>query len=125
MSEEPYRGTPLDQIRFEPGEAHGDKITTWENERHAGIYILRFKPLGDGGGFHFVAYEWYSSEESEELYSVVAFGTAYFDGMRHLYFGDPYDDALGYLHYPKTDQLAALLTELRTLETLYCNGIGD
>jgi len=46
-------------------------------------------------------------------------GTAYFDGIRHLYFGDKQTDNYGYLYYADLDYLIKALKKLEELEETY------
>ena len=48
-------------------------------------------------------------------------GTAYFDGMRHLYMGHQSTDNEGYLFYPQINELILCLIELKKLELKYCS----
>ena len=47
-------------------------------------------------------------------------GIAYWDGIRHLYFGDKQTDNYDYLYYPHIDDLNLALKELKKLEKKYC-----
>jgi len=83
--------------------------------------------LGDKCGFTFiqvnrVSYPMNSDflDENTE-YEVLLHGTAYFDGIRHLHFGDEASDNLGYFYYPEMDDIIEVLNVLKTLEDKYCN----
>lgn len=47
-------------------------------------------------------------------------GVAYFDGVRHLYFGDEKCDNFGYFYYPNLQELQESLSILQKLEARYC-----
>jgi len=53
-------------------------------------------------------------------YEILLHGTAYFDGIRHLHFGDEASSNLGYFYYPEVDSIIEILNVLKTLEDKYC-----
>jgi hypothetical protein len=85
-------------------------------------------------GFDFVAFEWCGcpadalfSEDPEKLYwgpgtevEVFAHGEAYFDGVRHLWFGHEVTKNEGYHYYPHLDSLARLAKWLQEMEKKHC-----
>lgn len=91
---------------------------------------LYYKPNdnGEGYGFDFYAVEWTSGSGETTVilnpdYTTVDclyHGTAYFDGIRHMYLGDDDTDNYGYHYYPDLDVHIALLKELKNLEIKYC-----
>lgn len=87
---------------------------------------LYYRPITnvDRGGFHWKAVRWcmgtgapgreqWSPEDEVE---VVCHGTAYFDGIRHMYWGDG-----GYLYYLGARDLLALAKGLEVLEARFCS----
>lgn len=48
-------------------------------------------------------------------------GVAYFDGIRHLYMGDPSNEDEGYIYYPDMKELSQLMIVLNDLQYIYCN----
>lgn len=50
----------------------------------------------------------------------IYWGTAYFDGIRHLYMGDKFTDNERYFYYPNLDDNIDVIKELRKLELKYC-----
>ncbi len=82
--------------------------------------------LGDKVGFSFlqIARISYTSDtpflhEGSE-YEILLHGVAYFDGIRHLYFGDEACDNFGYFYYPNLEDIVEVLQELKKLEDKYC-----
>lgn len=47
-------------------------------------------------------------------------GIAYFDGIRHLYYGDEKTENFGYHYYPDLEMITDSLKGLRELEKKYC-----
>lgn len=83
----------------------------------------------EGNGFSFkqvnlVSYiyteEWDDKEAESEL---LFHGLAYYDGIRHLYFGDERGDNYGYFYYPVIKNMQEALEFLGELEKKYCNSI--
>lgn len=50
-------------------------------------------------------------------------GMAFFDGIRHLYYGDKQTDNYGYFFYLVIENLILALKELRKLELKYCRDV--
>lgn len=81
-----------------------------------------------GNGFDFLALDLmgYYNEENpwEDLdqteCQVFVHGVAYFDGIRHLYFGSDFTDNNGYFYYAHTYEIIDVMRELRILEEKYC-----
>lgn len=74
-------------------------------------------------GFHLVAVDWCCGECCEKIggpedwYEITCEVTAYFDGVRHLYFCPKTG---GYSNYPSTDYLVELFQLIQKLEKEYC-----
>jgi len=47
-------------------------------------------------------------------------GIAYFDGIRHLYYGDKKTENYGYHYYANLEMIASAILRLRELEKKYC-----
>lgn len=82
------------------------------------FYCLRFNSCGTGEGS-----VWQKDDLQVEI---VAAGTAYFDGLRHMYFhaeeleeNSPKFD--GYLYYPNANVMAEMFIKIRVLEEMYCD----
>lgn len=79
-------------------------------------------------GFDFYATAWVSNRGDYEAYETgsettvecIFRGYAAFDGIRHLYWGDPETENEGYDYYPNLGELQWLLSELQKLEDKYC-----
>ena len=88
---------------------------------------LFHKPMEDGGsGFYFYCInrtssindEWDGSTDSGEC---MFQGIAYFDGIRHMYYGAAQTDNFGYHFYPTLNTIIKALQTLRVLEEKYCD----
>lgn len=74
-------------------------------------------------GFNFYCIEavmWECDTEKIIGCKCVYNGVAYWDGVRHLYFGDEQTDNYGYHYYPSMENLILALKELEKLEKKYC-----
>jgi len=109
---------------------HNDKAITEsfeyiEIDKMVRMYYL---PKTDGHGFEFYCIEviGYTNEncwkdDETECYIVMR-GSAYFDGVRHLYVSrDKEEDYNGYLYCPNINELINILEILKELETKYCS----
>ncbi len=70
-------------------------------------------------GFNFYCIEavmWESDTEKIIGCKCVYNGVAYWDGVRHLYFGDEQTDNYGYHYYPSMENLILALKKLEKLE---------
>ncbi len=102
MSEDGIPGKLLRDIRYEPDEGVGDPIEHWARIE-SGPFHLYYEPIEglpgiDRCGVKFMAVEW-CTNDGEDRFQITLWGVAYFDGVRHLYFGDA-PKFYGYLHYP-------------------------
>ena len=103
-----------------------EHIKNWRfitNKEYYEKPMLFYKPTGKKQGFHFYCCELVGSSEIFCLTEVscIFYGVAYFDGVRHLYFGDEGTDNFGYLYYPKLDLINSMLQCLKMLEKKFCN----
>ena len=83
----------------------------------------------DQVGFEFVALNcigWECDGKNEYEFSpesaveVIVEGVAYFDGIRHLYYGSEKSDNYGYHYYANLPMIISVLEQLRKLEVKYC-----
>jgi hypothetical protein len=77
--------------------------------------------FGNDQSFDFIAIEWAAGftngeDINKDLYEVLFYGEAAFDGVRHLYFGSEKTDNYGYFKYPNLPTLMAALSKLSELE---------
>lgn len=73
-------------------------------------------------GFEFYAVDccvWNDNHEPEEWDSIFH-GNAHFDGIKHLYFGDPQTDNEGNFYSPSISDLILICQELKKLEQEFC-----
>ena len=91
--------------------------------------ILFWKPIVYEGskdnGFEFICLKWASGLGRkdggfDDRYEIMLTGRATFDGMRHLYFGDPKTDNYGYFYYPDLPRILEVLTFLDELQVKLC-----
>lgn len=95
---------------------------------------IYYKPnFNEKNGFHFVVVEGVSESDDdnhesicgwrwlmdETSVSVLVHGIAYFDGIRHIYFGDKNND--GYIFVPNMKEIGKALSILDELTYLHCN----
>ena len=75
-------------------------------------------------GFEFIVIELVAICE-EELYEITMYGTAYFDGVRHIrlfpYEKEEENGFDGYSNYPNLKDLSAILSKIHDLELSICN----
>ena len=87
---------------------------------------LFFKPSEESGmGFHFYAVErmaFYDDkwDANNDVVECVVQGTAYFDGIRHLYYGDEQTDNYGYHYCANLEMIINTLATLKILEKTFC-----
>ena len=118
-------------VKPEDIKIYGFKLTDWKSIKIKDTeMILYYNPIAKNkeNGFNFYCIEplgW--TVDTKEIINCecVFFGTAYFDGIRHLYFGDHQTDNYGYLYYPKLNNLLSALKELKKLEIEYCREIRE
>lgn len=75
----------------------------------------------DGTGFEFICFQ-QDDPEHDEIEMIVN-GSAYFDGIRHLYFGDEKSDNCGYFNYPNLSVLSDVMNLLKELKVKHCSYI--
>lgn len=107
-------------------DGKGKKMVEWKSIKIKDAdMILYYNPINKRKkhGFYFYCIEAYMWElETEEILGCDCqfHGVAYFDGIRHLYFGDDQTENYGYLYYPCIEDLFLALKELQKLEIKYC-----
>ncbi len=75
----------------------------------------------ENSGFKFHCVEVISSYSDQDEWSdtseieTIVTGIAYFDGVRHIYFGEE-----GYIYYPNFSQLVKIINKLQELVKQYC-----
>ena len=88
--------------------------------------LIKYDDTSVKTGFDFKAIEcdgWECDGKNEYNFSPECFvkevfnGTALFDGVRHLYFGE----GDGYLYYPDMPKLITAVQELKNLEDKHCD----
>lgn len=111
----------------------GDLIHRWEYREVDDLCRIYYKPIDyddvfDGGyGFYFYAVEVTSHNAGEKAFDkstcveCIVQGSALFDGIRHLYYGDEVTDNYGYHYYPNIKKIRKVLKELILLEKEYCS----
>jgi hypothetical protein len=91
------------------------------------LYVLKREGPHEGSGFDFVVTEFVScgADRGRKCYEDptlrverIAYGVAYFDGLRHVNMGESGE---GYLYYPDALALSVVFTQLRYFEQMYCS----
>lgn len=117
---------------FPEGEKSEEtKIQNWDFIHLENSEIRIYYRLNEGelNGFNFYVLLWTSNDASQEdLWQgfdaeCLFYGTAYYDGIRHLYMGLPNTEYQGYIHYPYTQNMIELFTALNKLELEYCHDV--
>lgn len=110
-----YRGQHLKDITH-----GGEPIENW-NREEVGKFLFFWKHIYDDPketpGFRVKVIDWRSKDDEGVRYESVMEVTAYFDGVRHLHFGDSNDSCgLGYFNYPCIQSLTLCLQRIRQME---------
>jgi hypothetical protein len=119
---------------FEKYESHkNEEVWEWEFLQVQGYDVrIYFKPNEKKGlGFNFYAVEKVGHECNAETkknewhkdycdVECLFRGVAYFDGIRHLYYGDEKTDNFGYHYYANLEMMSSAILVLRELEKKYC-----
>ena len=71
-------------------------------------------------GFDFKILQWVETCEDVYRYQLVCHGSAQYDGIRHMYFGENESQPDGCLFYPDPNQLALVFKALSLLEKRFC-----
>lgn len=119
-------------------EFYGEALGTWEYlyVRDGSEIRIFYKAKGEPNekhGFDFAVIEAVGSSDQkypflpEDDVEVIAWGTAYGDGIRHMFFGGDEkgqcnnENPNGYLYYPNTALLSEVFVKLRELEFKMCS----
>ncbi|MBI3633959.1 MAG: hypothetical protein HY226_06770 [Candidatus Vogelbacteria bacterium] len=94
-------------------DTYGKHIIS-EEDKSWGCYLFVKR---DEQSFEFKCVCTVAQGSSGETYEVLFHGQAYFDGVRHLYFGSEDTDNYGYHYYPNLKSLTAALTKLSEIES--------
>lgn len=119
-------GQYLKDVRFDGGEL--ELIHTWKFIQVNNQIRIYYKERAELQGFDFYAVSWISHENGEFFEDInttevecLVHGIAYWDGIRHLYFGHEGTGNYGYHYYPHiVSEHIATFTELRKLEEKFC-----
>ncbi len=112
-----------------------EPVLEWEYVQHNYLFVF-YKPHekttnNEWHGFNFVSLEiiGYHSDElllfPENYVEILYWGSAYFDGVRHLYFGDKETENYGYTYYPSLKDHIKILKIIHELEATYCSGTDE
>lgn len=114
-------------------ERTNEEVCEWEffqvPNRDVRIYFKAEKE--NGLGFLFYAFEktghvWNEYTKKDDWHKeycigeCVVQGNAFFDGIRHLYYGDEKTDNFGYHYYADLEMIADTINALRVLEKKFC-----
>lgn len=107
----------------------GYKIINLKNDDLILLYKDIYRPQTDCDGFDFSALSYYSRPitypPSPIEYTVLFEGVAYFDGVRHLYFGKEETNNYGYLYYQDLPDLIMALQALDKLQVKKCEYVRE
>ena len=121
-------------IQF-PGSINGNitSIHNWDyvivSESVRIYYKVNTQVTGTPSGFDFYVTEWVSVripnvgdwEDPSTEVDCMFWGNVYWDGLRHLYMGDPATDNDNYLYCADTEEVEGVFKKLRELELKYCD----
>jgi len=88
------------------------------------LFYKRNEPIGDitDTGFKFKFLKWVMDCNQGLLrYELICHGYGYFDGIRHLWFGQSEDESFGYMNYPDLEILSLLFRKLSDLQLKFCD----
>lgn len=109
-------------------ESSGELIINWEKiatEKWALYY--KVSDLSGQTGFAFMSVQWVANDDpiwnENTLVEVMFHGVAYFDGIRHMYFGSEQTDNYGYDNYPNINIYIEILKSIRDLEKKHCRDL--
>lgn len=116
------------EIVYEKWDILRKRVEGWQYKDISGGSRLYYNSLDDKEkyGFDFMQINMVSYTAGEEWRDVDAdcelllHGRAYFDGIRHLYFGDESTSNLGYFYYPSIQNIKEALDRLQELVEKYC-----
>lgn len=107
-------------------------IATWQeiaiDDRDCKLFWKDIYPPDedcDGFDFHCVHFAWSEANNENVHYETLFKGVAYFDGVRHLYFGSEETDNYGYLYYCDVPQLIKALQQLDLLVVEKCKYVRE
>lgn len=128
---------PLKNVKH---ECIDKPVIEWEfvtDDIENGTWRVYYEPLGcfdscnddcdTRHGFYFMAIEWGGNYGDDPMWCEDTFadityhGVAYFDGLRHLYFGSKETDNDGYFYYPDCKTHLAVWESLKLLEEKFCH----
>lgn len=108
-------------------EDSSEKVFQWDfiEVKDTNYRIYYYADKDNDSGFKFSVLNWIAVQDEEwnpeTTHAEVIFeGTAYFDGIRHLYMGSDQTDNYGYLYYAHVEDLSKALIALQELESKYC-----
>lgn len=87
--------------------------------------VIYYKLNGEGNGFDFYVIELTGEEMiefkvSKTIIDILYHGNAFYDGIRHLYFGHKNTDNEGYFFCVNIQEQIEIMKSLRELEITYC-----
>lgn len=113
------------------------KVEGWAHHSIADWCRLYWLPNKDGNGFEFVSFEVtsmasrpddpyckgdpFTNSDSDTDVEILLWGTAMFDGVRHLYFGHKKSENFGYFYYPNFERITAIMAKIQEIERQYCS----
>lgn len=119
----------MEELILKDVKFNGEHINSWEfvgNSRWR-LYFKKNEKCDEKNGFSFMSVHWCGSKGESPLWDISSTdvecsfnGTAYFDGVRHIYFGTDQDEDFGYINYPNLTDFIDVLKEIERLVSIYC-----
>ena len=93
------------------------KVKDWD-QIEIGMDAIIFYKIRDNksNGFDFKILE----ETDGIIYALICHGSAFYDGIRHIHFGQNEEKPDGYLHEPILYLMVEYMKQLEKLEKLFC-----
>lgn len=105
-------------------EGLGEDITEWDIIEIKDAYIrIYYKPHTKNNGFTFYCLEimaWDMDKNVRDV-KILFHGTAYYDGVVHLYMGHELTNNYGYIYMPYISKYNEIFKELNELVRKYCS----
>jgi len=96
------------------------KVAEWKQiEIELDESVIFYKPRDKKNGFDFKILE----AVGKSQYVLICHGNAFYDGIRHMYFGEDEENPNGYLHYPIYSIIIEYMKQLEKLEKQFCSEV--
>jgi hypothetical protein len=118
----------VNEFRFDSEKLKGFAWLQKPEDEWCRLYFKVIDPQETGHGFEFVSFEVTSTnangkafeDGSDTCVEFFVHGIAYFDGVRHLYFGHEKTENDGYFNYPDLERLKWVINQIELLTKTCC-----